>query len=82
MCWHLPHEEALRVAFFVALYDLVFEAKKLEDLLEHGGRHGPFHTKRLRHLGGCLLSVHFYRLSSVSELLQLAEDLLGLPLEF
>lgn len=32
-------------------------------------------------MGGCLLRVHFYRLGSVSELLQLAEDLLGLPLE-
>ena len=35
MVRHLTHEQALGVALFVSLDDLIFETQELQDLIEH-----------------------------------------------
>jgi hypothetical protein len=78
---HLPHKQGLHVALFESLKNLILEAEELQDLLEHSGRYRAFHIKGPRHLRCRLLCVHFNALSSIAELVQLAEDLRCLLLE-
>ena len=80
--WHLSHEKALCVAFFITLDYFIFETQKLENLLEHGRSYRSLDAKRFRHLWSRLLSVDFNGFGSVSKLVQLAKYLLCLPFEF
>lgn len=82
MAWILAHEQALGISFLVPLNDLIFEAQKLQDLLEHIWRDRALHLEVLGHLRGCLGGIHFNGLHSISELVELVEYLASLRFEF
>jgi len=66
------HEQGVRVAFFVALHNFIFEAKELEDLIETVWNDSTSWLMwKLRWLLG---SEYFNSLDTFSELLELSKD--------
>lgn len=48
--WHLSHEKALCVTFFITLDYFILETQKLENLLKHGRSYRTLDAERFRHL--------------------------------
>ena len=80
--WHLSHEKALSISFFITLDYFILETQKLENLLEHGRSYRSLNVERFWHLWGRLLGIDFYGFGTISKLVQLPKYLLCLPFEF
>ena len=77
----MTNEKRLRVSFLVVLYNLILKAQKLKNLAKHVGLDTASLAQALWHLSGSLLCVNLDVFGSVSELIQLREDLSCLSFE-